>query len=164
MYHQIKEFPKYEINKLGTVRRIYKNGNITYPKPVKNIKTGYMTVSLHNKPKSLHRLLALNFIPNPDNKPVVDHINTIREDNTLENLRWATVSENSRNTLIKNKGCISTRKDKFKAPDGKIIIYISYRFYWYPTYNKRKCKTFKTKIEAENFKKTIYDPITGDLF
>tara|TARA_R110000744_G_scaffold30855_2_gene72868 strand:- start:1297 stop:1971 length:675 start_codon:yes stop_codon:yes gene_type:complete len=44
-----------------------------------------------------HRLLAIQYIPNPDNKPHVDHINRDRKDNRLENLRWATRLENNNN-------------------------------------------------------------------
>ena len=162
-YHQIKDYPKYEINKNGSVRRVYKNGNIIYLKPHPNIKSKYLTVSLHNQTKTLHRLLAVQFIPNPDNKPMVDHINVNRQDNRLENLRWSTCEENRHNTLRKNKGCIFTRKDKFKKLDGTTKIYISYRFAWYPEHNKKKSKTFKTKLEAEEFRNTIYDAQTGDL-
>jgi len=45
----------------------------------------------------IHRLVAKAFIPNPQNKPEVDHINTIRNDNRVENLRWATKEENLNN-------------------------------------------------------------------
>lgn len=45
------------------------------------------------KTYSIHRLVAQAFIPNPENKPTVDHINRDRLDNRVENLRWATYTE-----------------------------------------------------------------------
>ena len=56
--------------------------------------------------KYFHRLLAQAFIPNPDNKPEVDHINRNRIDNSLDNLRWATRQENSRNNENQARGFI----------------------------------------------------------
>ena len=71
------------------------------PKPHLNDNTGYYRIGLNKDSKrkflSLHRLISLAFIPNPDNKPCVDHINRNRQDNRIENLRWATRSENQRN-------------------------------------------------------------------
>lgn len=70
-------------------------------------KVGYLCVSLPTKKGMrsfyIHRLLAEAFIPNPENKPCVDHINTIMTDNRLENLRWVTHKENTRNPLTYKK-------------------------------------------------------------
>ncbi len=62
------------------------------------LKTGYARVILYKefgyKIEQVHRLVANAFIPNPENKPQVNHINSIRNDNRVENLSWVTSSEN----------------------------------------------------------------------
>ena len=65
----------------------------------KDLKYGYCRVMLSKGNKEsrflIHRLLAGHFIPNPENKPCIDHINGIRDDNRIENLRWCTHKENN---------------------------------------------------------------------
>ena len=62
------------------------------------LNRGYLQVSLCNngikKKFSIHRLVAEAYIPNPDNKPQVDHKDGDRTNNTVENLEWATAEEN----------------------------------------------------------------------
>lgn len=64
-----------------------------------NNGNGYVSVSLSEKTYLKHRIIALQFIPNddPEVKTEVDHINQIRNDNRIENLRWCTHAENSLN-------------------------------------------------------------------
>jgi len=148
IYEKITEYPKYEINKLGQVRRQYRNGNITYPKKCLG-KNGYYTVSLHNHTYTLHRLLGKQFIPNPDNLPVIDHIDRNRQNNSLDNLRWSSIIDNNRNRT--KKGCIYEATDINKQYNK---VYKYYRCHWYEN-QKQKSKRFKTKTEAEIFLKSV---------
>ena len=102
----------YMINPDGVVKsleRYVKQGNhLRYvPGRIKGISSGgtigYPCVTLCKNRKSraipIHILLARAFLPNPENKPFVDHINTDRSDYRLENLRWVTARENANNPL-----------------------------------------------------------------
>lgn len=88
--------PKFEVSNLGRVRRV-SNG---YVLNLINSR-GYDFLSVHIP---VHRLVATAFIPNPENKPEVDHIKQVRLgfcDNSVTNLRWATPSENCCNRIRK---------------------------------------------------------------
>lgn len=86
----------YSINRNGEVRNDV-TGRIK--KAYSNPANGYLTVDLYSNNKSqkvtVHRLLAEAFIPNPENKPCIDHKDGNRQNNSLSNLRWATYSENN---------------------------------------------------------------------
>ena len=60
---------------------------------------GYQHVTLNGKQLRVHRIIAMQWIPNDDpaNKTVIDHINRNRADNRIENLRWSSISENNHN-------------------------------------------------------------------
>ena len=99
----IPDYPNYQISENGEVY------NKITGKELKHLyrPNGYAHFDVnvgdkrgHKKHISIHRILAEIFIPNPLNKPYVDHIDRDRTNNRVSNLRWATNSENQTNTKV----------------------------------------------------------------
>lgn len=100
----------YQVSNLGNVKslnRILKDNGGFFIK-AGNYKrfeeqTGYKRVALskndQNKKFMVHRLVAQAFIPNPENKPFIDHIDGNRANNKVDNLRWSTSKENINNPI-----------------------------------------------------------------
>jgi len=121
--------------------RIYSHKRDKYLTPLLNRDRGYYQIKLSKDNTTItyrvHKLIAITYIPNPENKPVVDHINRIKTDNSITNLRWATLSENAINSNARNE-----LKEKHIGFDNR-----SYRF----ELNRngvRTIKRFKTLEEA----------------
>ena len=104
-YRQIEGY-EYSISNFGNVRND-KTGRIMSPR----LDTrGYLQCGITKNSKrnhySIHRLVAIAFLENPDNLLEIDHINQIKTDNRVENLRWCSRSNNCRNRK-KQDGCSS---------------------------------------------------------
>jgi len=123
-YKIINEYPDYEISNFGNCRNIK---NLKILKPLL-MKIGYMCYNISytnedgdRKQKIVyqHRLIGTYHIPNPHNKPHIDHIDNNKQNNNIANLRWVSRSENLRNQKkASNKSSIYKgvyfRKDKNK--------------------------------------------------
>ena len=92
----------YKVSNKGRIKTIdLKNNKKVKILKLKKDSRGYyyitMVIKGERKNFRVHRLVAETFIPNTDNKPCVDHINTIKTDNRVQNLRWVTHKENMHN-------------------------------------------------------------------
>lgn len=132
----------YEISNFGKVRSIDFIDKRGYSRKGRimrfsNHKKGYKILSLtfdgNRKTYKVHRLVALAFIPNPENKPEVNHKDGNKSNNNLDNLEWSTTSENTKhaheNGLTTTKKLSDEDKKHIKEnKDGLTYAELSNRF------------------------------------
>ena len=154
---KIKGYP-YVIHQCGTILRLCKGNTKQYnytpftKQRNPHISKGYPCIGLSNNGKRnhlVHRLLALAFISNPENKKCIDHIRGKELGNDLNNLRWATYVENNNNIINPQipkkitKGSITQNKNGYQ-----------WRYYMNrkPKSKTNKSKEFLIKYRLDLFK------------
>jgi hypothetical protein len=135
----IPDFPDYEVSSMGNVRRVGNTENLK--QNIKRKGQSKNVVLYKNglrQDKQVHRLMAICFIPNPNNYPLIDHINRNPLDNRIENLRWCSYSQNGHNTIQIQKSGFS----------GAYIHRNKYRSHIYHLGKKYELGVFNTAEEA----------------
>tara|TARA_R100000734_G_C3275327_1_gene70256 strand:+ start:80 stop:535 length:456 start_codon:yes stop_codon:yes gene_type:complete len=141
---EINNYPDYTIYPDGTIL----NHKLFVIKMSWKDKDGYIITNLSNKDgkkcKKLHRLLAEHFIPNPDNLPLVDHIDRNPSNNSLDNLRWVSLSGNCQNRLDSEIHIIDyIHKGKIRYHFSKMIDRKSYQC---ASYDKKKVEKYIEEV------------------
>lgn len=113
-FEPLKEYSNYLIHRNG---RIYNSRRKLFMKP--RIDKGYASIIINDKNVAIHRLVATQFIPNPENKEIVNHKDGDKLNNCVENLEWVTRSEN--NLHAYKTGLNPTTSVHQYSLDGKYI-------------------------------------------
>ena len=132
----------YEVSRTGIVRGIRRSGCTGEPLRPQEWR-GYLSVILTkgcvSKHKKVHRLVAEAFIPNPEGKRTVNHIDGRKTNNAVENLEWATHSENYRHAYATGLKTVSEKQRMAAAETGRRTCDI----------NRRRRPVFSTNDTGE---------------
>jgi hypothetical protein len=153
-FRELEEFPEYKFGNRGTILG-------KYGRPMKQAQNysneTYYILELKIRDKNskirtvkVHRLIAIAWIPNPENEPEIDHIDRNPANNCVENLRWSSRLKNANNMGISklNKSgitgiCFDKNKDMWIV--AKSIMGVKYR------------KSFKERSDAEAYLKEVIE-------
>lgn len=121
----------YQVSNLGRIKSLKKN----LIRKISDNGNGYKNVSLYkdkNHIYYIHRLVAITFIDNPENKPCVNHLDHDKSNNRVDNLEWCTYSENTQDGISKgkiNNGRAGLKLRRFTEKDAANIALLENKGY-----------------------------------
>ena len=158
-FKKIDNYEDYQVSNLGKVFSIKKNRLLKQSTHSK----GYLVVSLKHKETGhrtlirVHRLVANAFIPNPQNKSSIDHIDGNRKNNKIENLRWAFTHENSHNRKIPSNNKSGYKGVFYNKKRKKFVAYIMCNGLM------NRLGTYGTVEEARMIRQTVANRLFGEF-
>lgn len=162
VFVKVKGYAGYEVSNLGNIRSVY-TGKIM---KAHTVRGEYLQIGLTQNGKQknfmVHRLVAEAFLPNPENKPCVDHIDTIRTNNVVTNLRWVTHKENSNNELSR-KHYSDAKTEWWKDESRREWMSESKKGEKNPNWGKKFSQEYIEKIIQHRRKKVYQYTIDGVL-
>ena len=123
-YKIIEGFENYSVSDFGNVKK-NTTGHIVKQHDENGYKRLNIEVNKKHYKKFLHVLVAGAFIPNPENKPFVDHIDNCKTNNNIQNLRWATRAQNNQNSSIRKDNTSGVKGVYFHKASQKYEARIS---------------------------------------
>ena len=154
IWRSIDGYANYEISSFGRVR----NATTERMLKLKKNNRGYFQVCLsknsENKSHNIHQLVAREFIDNPLNKATVDHIDNDRTNNNIDNLRFASFSENGGNQTKRSNTSSVYKGVSFHKGNNK----------WYAQIQVNKCRKSLGYFEDEKEAAKAYNDAAAELF
>lgn len=163
-WKRLEEYENYEVSNLGRVRSNQKQKSVILKQA---LKRGYFCVALYNEKGKIqigvHRLVAMAFIPNPENKPQVNHKDGDKSNNNANNLEWVTTSENALHayrTLNKKFGMT----DKHHSEETRNKIALHFKGTKHSEATKEKMRNSAKKLGDSHRARRVKNLDTGEIF
>ena len=158
LFKRIDGYDNYLVSNFGNV----KNSKTNRILKLINDSGGYKVISLYQNKKlkifKVHRLVGKAFLENPDNKPVIDHIDNNPSNNNVKNLRWCSQKDNLANQGKRSKNTTGFKGVAYHKPSKKYVATIMING------KNKHLGLFKTAEEASQAYEAKAEEVHGNFY